>query len=86
MAAAMAAVVRSGRTFSDSAGAHVVDDIGGRHDGVPRPFGCRAVMIARARASDRFNAVGPASQRQIVSPVVNARDARGSWERGSPDL
>jgi hypothetical protein len=63
MVAAMATVVRSGRGFSGGATAHVVDDVGGRRDGVPRPFGCRAVMITHARLSGRFNTVGAASQR-----------------------
>jgi hypothetical protein len=34
---------------------------GGGRDGPPRPFGCRAVMIARARASGRFGDMVPAS-------------------------
>jgi hypothetical protein len=58
-----AAVMRRGRAFSGDATAHVVGDMGGRHDGPPRPFGCRAVMIARARAPDRFGDVGPDRQR-----------------------
>jgi hypothetical protein len=56
----------------------------GGHDGAPRPFGCCAIMIAHARTSGRFSTMGPVYQRQTMSPTVNARGARGSWERGSP--
>jgi hypothetical protein len=84
MAAVVAAVVRSGRAFSGSTAVSVVDDVGGGCDGVPQPFGCRAVMIAHARAPDCFSSVGPAGQRQTVSPAVNARGVCGSQERGSP--
>jgi hypothetical protein len=63
MAVVMAAVVRSGRTFSGSAATSVVDDVGGGRDGAPRPFGYRAIMIARACTPDRFGAVGPICQR-----------------------
>jgi hypothetical protein len=84
MATVMAAIVRSGHTFSGSAAARVVDDVGGGRDGVPRPFVCRVVMIEHTRASGHFSTVGPVGQWQAVSPAVNARDAQGSRERGSP--
>jgi hypothetical protein len=41
-------VVRRGRAFSGDAAARVVGDVGGRHDGPLRLFGCRAVVIAHA--------------------------------------
>jgi hypothetical protein len=63
----MAAVVRSGRTFSGGAAASVVDDVGGGggggRDGETWTFGYRAIMIARACTPDRFDAVGPICQR-----------------------
>jgi hypothetical protein len=59
----VAVVVRRGRAFSGDATACVVGDVGGGRDGPPRPFGCHAVMIARARAPGRFGDVGPAHQR-----------------------
>jgi hypothetical protein len=42
----VAVVVRRGRAFSGGATARVVGVVGGGRDGPPRPFGCRAVMIA----------------------------------------
>jgi hypothetical protein len=62
MPTVVAAVVCGGRTFSGDATARVVGDVGGRHDGPPRPFGCRALMITRACAPVRFGDVGPAHQ------------------------
>jgi hypothetical protein len=59
MTAVVAAVVRNGHAFSGSATTSVVDDVGGGCDGAPRPFGCCAVMIVRARTSGRFSTVGP---------------------------
>jgi hypothetical protein len=53
-------VVCGGRAFSGGAVARVVGDVGGGRDGAPRPFGCRAVMIAHACTPGRFGAVGPA--------------------------
>jgi hypothetical protein len=58
MSVVVATVVRSGRAFSGSAAAGVVDDVGGGRDGVSRPFGCRAVMIAHVRAPGRSAADG----------------------------
>jgi hypothetical protein len=84
MVAVVAAVVRCGHAFSGSATASVVDDVGGGRDGAPRPFSYRAVMIVRARGSDRFSTVGPVCHRRTASPVVNAHGARGFRERGSP--
>jgi hypothetical protein len=49
MPTVVAAVVRGRRAFSGGAAAHVVGDEGGRRDGPPQPFGCRAVMIAHVR-------------------------------------
>jgi hypothetical protein len=63
MAAVVAAVVRSGRAFSGGAAARVVGDVGGRHDGMPQPFGSHAVMFVHTRASGRFSTVGPVGQR-----------------------
>jgi hypothetical protein len=77
MAAVVAVVVRDRRAFPGGTAARVVDDVGGRRDEVPRPFGCRAVMIARARSSGRFGAVWPVFQRQTRSPAVNAHGTRG---------
>jgi hypothetical protein len=54
--------VRGGRAFSGGAAAHVVGDVGCGRDGLPRPFGCRAVMIAHVRVSSRFDDVGPSRQ------------------------
>jgi hypothetical protein len=62
MTAVVAAVVHGRHAFSGDAAARVVDDVGGRCDGAPRPFGCCAVMIAHARASGRFDTVGPVCQ------------------------
>jgi hypothetical protein len=75
-------VVCGGRAFSGGAVARVVGDVGGGRDGAPRPFGCRAVMIAHACTPGRFGAVGPARQWQMQPPAVNARGARFR-ERGS---
>jgi hypothetical protein len=77
MAAVVAVVMCGRRAFSGGTAARVVGDVGGGRDGVPRPFSCHAVMIARARSSGRFGAVWPVCQRQTRSPVVNARGARG---------
>jgi hypothetical protein len=55
-------VVRSRRAFSGGTTARVVGDVRGRREGPPRPFGCRAVVIAHARASCRFGVVGSAHQ------------------------
>jgi hypothetical protein len=84
MAVVVAAVERSGCTFSGGASVGVVDDVGGGREGASRPFGCHTVMIAHARAPGRFNTVGPVGQRHTVLPVVNARGVRSSRERGSP--
>jgi hypothetical protein len=84
MAAVVAAVVRGGCAFSGGAAAGVVDDVGGGRDGTPRPFCCCAVMIAHAHSPNHFSTVGPACQRQTMSPAVNARSVRGSRECGSP--
>jgi hypothetical protein len=84
MAVVMATVVRGGHAFSGGATASVVDEVGAGHDGTLRPFGCCAVMIAHVRTSGRFSTVGPACRRRTMSPVVNAHDARGSREHGSP--
>jgi hypothetical protein len=46
----VAAVVRRGRALSGVAVAHVVGDMGCGRDGPPWLFGCRAVIIAHARA------------------------------------
>jgi hypothetical protein len=62
MPTAVAAVVRGGHAFSGGAILRVVGDVGGRRDGPPRPFGCRVVMIARARAPGHFGDMGPALQ------------------------
>jgi hypothetical protein len=51
MPTVVAAVVRRGRAFSSVVAARVAGDVGGRCDGPPRPFGCRAVMIVHARAA-----------------------------------
>jgi hypothetical protein len=71
----VAAVVRHWRAFSGVAAARIVGDVGGGRDGPPRLFGCRAVMIARARAPGRFGAVGSACQWQMTSN-------NAEWERG----
>jgi hypothetical protein len=83
MPTVMAAVVRGRRTFSDGATARVVGDVGCGRDGPPRPFGCRAVMIAHERAPGRLVVVGPACQWQMQPPAINVHDA---WfgECGSP--
>jgi hypothetical protein len=59
MTTVVVAVVRCGRAFSGGTTALVLGDVGGRRDGPPRPFGCRAVMIAHARASCGLDVVGP---------------------------
>jgi hypothetical protein len=81
MTAVTAVVVCCGRAFSSVATARVVGDVGGGRDGPPRPLGCRAVMIARARASYRFSVVGPpvsgrCSRLQLMRA---ARAVRGAW-------
>jgi hypothetical protein len=53
-------VVCRGRAFSGDATVRVVGVVGGGRDGPPSLFGCRAVMIARARAPGHFGHVGPA--------------------------
>jgi hypothetical protein len=68
----MAVVVHCGRAFSGGATARVVGDVGDGCDGPPRPFGCRTVMIAHARASCRFGVVGSACQWQMQPPAVSA--------------
>jgi hypothetical protein len=50
MATVVAAVVRHGRAFSGVATARIVGDVGGGCDRPSRPFGCHAIMIARACA------------------------------------
>jgi hypothetical protein len=77
MAAVVVAVSCGRHAFLGGAAASVVDVTGGGRDGAPRLFGCYAVMIARAHTSSRFSMVGPACQRQTMSPAVNARGARG---------
>jgi hypothetical protein len=62
MPTVVAAVVCCGRAFSGGATARVVGDVGDGRDGPPRPFGCRAVMITRARVLGHFGDVGPARQ------------------------
>jgi hypothetical protein len=84
MVAVVAVVMRSGRAFSGGAAANVVDDVGDGRERAPRPFGCRAVMIAHARASGHFSTVGPTSQRQTVSPAVNMHAARVVLESVAP--
>jgi hypothetical protein len=76
MSTVVAVVVRGRRVFSGSAAARVVGAVGGRCDRPPRPFGYRAAMIAHARATGRFGAVGPACQWQMQPPAVNAH---GVW-------
>jgi hypothetical protein len=75
----MSAVVRSRRHCAD-----VVGDLGGGHDGVSRPFGCRTIMIAHVCVHDHFSAVGPAGQRLTALPAFNGRDAWSSRGCGSP--
>jgi hypothetical protein len=58
----VAAVVRGGRAFSGGAAARILGDMGSERDRPPWPFGCRAVMVAHARAHGRFGDVGPACQ------------------------
>jgi hypothetical protein len=62
MPTVVGAVVRDGRAFSGGAAARVVGDVGCGRDWPPRLFSFRAVMIACARAPDRFGDVGPARQ------------------------
>jgi hypothetical protein len=57
---------------------------GGGRDGAPRPFGCRAVMIAHACVHGRFSRVGLAGQRRTALPAFNGCDARDFWGRDSP--
>jgi hypothetical protein len=78
MPTVVAAVVRGGRAFSCGAVALVVGDVGCGRDGSLWPFGCRAVMIMRARAPGHFGDVGPARQWRMRPPAVNACSARGS--------
>jgi hypothetical protein len=86
MPTVVAAVVRRGCAFSGDATARVVGDVRGRRDGPPRPFVCRTVMIARARAPGRFGDVGPARQWWMWLRVVNACGARGSGSTAPLDL
>jgi hypothetical protein len=86
MPTVVVAVVRRGRAFSSDATARVVGDVGGGRDRPPRPFGCRGVMIARARAPGRFGDVGPARQRQMRLPAVIARSTRGLGSIAPLDL
>jgi hypothetical protein len=86
MAAVVAAVVRGRRAFSGGTAASIVVDVGGGRDGAPRPFGCRAVMIARARSPGRFGTVGLLCERQTRSPAVNACGACGFGSETPPDL
>jgi hypothetical protein len=81
----MAVIMRGGRAFSGGAAARVVGDVGAGRDGAPRPFGCRAVMIAHARVW-LFQHGGPACQWQTMPPAVNACGARGFGSAAPPDL
>jgi hypothetical protein len=83
MPTVMAAVVCGGRAFSGGAAARIVGNMGCRRDGPPRPFSCRAVMIAHERAPGRFGVVGLTCQWQMQSPAVNVHGARFG-EHGSP--
>jgi hypothetical protein len=84
MPTVVAVIVRGRRAFSGGATVRVVGGVGGGRDGMPRPFGCRAVMIARTPG--RFGVVGSARQWQMHPPAVNAHDARGSGSAAPPDL
>jgi hypothetical protein len=86
MATVVAVVVHCGRAFSGGTTAGVVDDMAGRRDGAPWPFGYRAVIIARARVPGRFGVVGSSCQWRTASPVVNAHDARGFGSADLPEL
>jgi hypothetical protein len=84
MPTVVAAVVLDGRTFSGGAAARVVGDMGCGRDGPPRLFGCRAVMIAHARAPGRFGDVGPTHQwgcghLQLMRTARAVRGARLPW-------
>jgi hypothetical protein len=77
MVVVVAAVMRCGCAFPGGAITCVVDDVGDGRDGMPRPFGYRAVMIARACVPDRFGVVGPSCRQRAATPTVNAHGARG---------
>jgi hypothetical protein len=62
MPTVVAAVVRRERAFSGDATARVVGDMRADVTGRRGPSGCRAVMIARARAPGHFGDMGPARQ------------------------
>jgi hypothetical protein len=60
MCAVAAIVSRHGLAFSGAAAARVVGDVGRRTCvRLPRPFGYRAVMIARVQACGRLGRGGP---------------------------
>jgi hypothetical protein len=87
MPTVVAAVVRRKRAFLGVAAARIVGDVGGGgRDWTTRLFGCRAIMIAHARASGRFGAMGPAYQWQMQPPVVNAHDAQFLGSVAPPNL
>jgi hypothetical protein len=87
MPTVVAAVVRRKRAFLGVAAARIVGDVGGGgREWTTRLFGCRAIMIAHARASGRFGAMGPAYQWQMQPPVVNAHDAQFLGSVAPPNL
>jgi hypothetical protein len=55
-----------------------VGDVGGGRDKAPHPFGCCAVIMAFARARDRFGTVGPICQRRGASAALTAAARRVS--------
>jgi hypothetical protein len=86
MPTVVAVIVRGGHAFSGGATTRIVGDVGDGRDGAPRPFSFRAVMIAHARTSDRFGAVGPACWWQTKPPAVNACGARSFGSATPADL
>jgi hypothetical protein len=87
MPTVVAAVVHHGRAFSGGATASVVGNVGGGRDGPPRPFGCRAVMIACARAPGRLATWGPLiSGRCGYLQLMHAARVRGLGSTTPLDL
>jgi hypothetical protein len=85
MPAVVAAVVRGRRAFSGVAATRVIGDVGCGCHGPPQLFSCHAVMIAHARETV-LAWWGPARQRQMQPPAINAHDARFSRSVAPPDL
>jgi hypothetical protein len=85
MPTVVATVVRRGRAFSGDATACLAGDVGGGRggggrDGLWRLFGCRAIMIARARlAFLAWWGLLVGGRHRCLQLMRAVRAARGAW-------